>query len=88
MKTLICPHTETCLIYENWLSQTKDNRLNVIRHNEGIEYSCLALDATNDSVNKGGILINDELQTRIEGSRREVGCSHIEMLNLLNKEGK
>jgi len=43
MESYICPHSKTCLIYQNWVEQTNNNRLNIILSEN--EFSCLAYDA-------------------------------------------
>ncbi len=89
----LCPHSETCPIYENWVEQTKDDRLGIIIYSDGIGYSCTALGALEDPVSEGGILFNDELRRRIKEKAveknigvRETKCSHITLLNSSIKE--
>ena len=94
MNSEICPYTETCIVYKNWMKQTGDNRVNIIF--KQIDYSCLALDAHNDPPAEGGILFDKEISERIKTMNVEknlnlgdVGCSHITLLNKMgNKDGR
>jgi len=73
MESYICPHSKTCLIYQNWVEQTNNNRLNIILSEN--EFSCLAYDALKDA--ETGIPNGN-----LEG--REIGddCAYILGLNL------
>jgi len=91
MKTLICPYTENCQMYQNWIKQTKDNRLNVITEDERINntidsiYSCLAITAIQDSTSEGGIMLGD-LEKRLPNQENinTSDCAFIKSLNLLS----
>ncbi len=88
MKTLICPYTNTCILYKNF-GEKRDYRVNIILGETG-NYSCLALDAHNDPVTEGGVTFNEEISRRIKEGNVEknlnlgdVECSHITLLNKL-----
>ena len=80
---LICPYTETCLLYKNWTEKSRDYRLNII--NKSSRYSCLALIAIQDPITEGGVEINEELSKRLL-KPNDYECSHIELLNLSRRE--
>jgi len=79
MKYFICSCAEgtpNCRIYNNWIKQTKENRLDVIKL-ENKKYHCLALD---DLFNpEKGIPMDSELFKRLK--LKEPGCAIIESLN-------
>jgi hypothetical protein len=84
--TYICPHVNTCPIYQNWTEKTKDRRIDILT--SGFEvYSCIALDAIADY--EGGIETNTALNKRISnpilGSLR---CGFLETLNKTKEEIK
>ena len=84
-----CPYSETCKVYENWVMQTGDKRLDIIEENSGgnysylgCAYSCLAKDALKDVQADGGVGVNEEIKKRLKNLSSK--CSHITLLNLLD----
>ena len=87
---LICQHTENCKIYKNFAEQARKERIDIIEKNSLFnKYDGLALNFLSDSdpVAKEGILIMNNLKNMIEqkDNFRNIKCSHIEKLNLLEK---
>lgn len=76
--SIICSKVlgEGCIIYNNWLEETTDNRLDIISLINK-KYSCLALTAIYDA--ETGITENKELENRINSDKTT--CSIIESLN-------
>jgi len=78
----ICPYatrhttSECCIVYANWVEQTRNDRLNIITKSLG-KYHCIALEALSDF--ETGIPKNEELEKRLQ--EKDVECSHIELLN-------
>ena len=83
MKRLICPHTENCLMYANWVVGSKDKRIDIISK-EPNKYYCLATSAYQDHPSEGGVVDSKFVKGRIDGGR-EAECFHIELLNLLSE---
>ncbi len=85
METLICPHTENCPIYANWVAgSNNDKRINVISK-MAENYSCLAMSAYHDPQTEGGVADSKHIEGRIAGSGRGLDCSHITLLNSLSQ---
>jgi hypothetical protein len=86
--SLICPYTNSCILYKNWVKKTGDERINIIY--EGSKFSCIALDSLKDPSFEGGIPASQELVKKIHGLEstesylpENIECSHITLLNLL-----
>ena len=86
-KNIICERAEICPIYENWIEQTKNHRLDIIIKTSGNtggpgcsffykHYNCLALDAIGDKEN--GIPMNQNLKNRIKSDN--LSCTVLEIL--------
>ena len=85
-----CPHSEICPIYKNWAS-SKGSLLGIIVHSlTSPGYVCMALNATQDHIYSGGISLSEELKRRVIDNHRldNLECSHILMLNLLERTKK
>ena len=89
MTTLICPYTNNCILYRNFVGKTSDDRVNII-FETGKKYFCLVVTAHDDPVSEGGIMFNEEVSRRIKTANVEknlnlgdVECSHITLLNRL-----
>ena len=87
---LICPNTESCLVYKNFKQKTKNDRIDIIQ-NYGTGYACIALYALQEPGN-GGITATKKLAKRIKGLLNienrlstEIGCSQMIILNGLTK---
>ncbi len=80
METYVCPNTEICPVYKNWVEQTKDTRLDIIQKISRIpeygRFGCLAFGWLRESRAKN--LDNKELGGRAIGT----GCSYILILNI------
>ena len=79
MTTYICPHSELCSVYKNWVEQTHSDRLDIIHSEVNKRYSCLALNSLDDF--ETGISMNSELKRRLEGTVQKKECGFIELLN-------
>lgn len=78
MRTFICNNLNNCLVYQNWIEQTKKDRLDIIYFaQDDEEYKCLALDSLNDA--ETGIFKNKELTNRLKNEGCD--CAFIESLN-------
>lgn len=79
----ICPYTETCIIYKNWAKSQKNKWIDVI--DLGIE-DCYECSARANLMNKFEKISDfpDEIWERL--SIVYSPCSHITLLNLLNKK--
>ena len=83
--TYLCPYTEPCPFYKNWIEQGREGRVNVISKFGDGKYNCLVLTAIQDPATEGGIPIGENLRSKLSNSDRiSLECSHIELLNLLN----
>ena len=86
-KELICPYTENCLVYKNWLNDSNDKNLTVIiREDDGINY-CLAIGILQDPLVEDTNFIED-FRNRLpkkQENLNEVDCAYIEQLNLLER---
>ena len=76
MSSYTCPNSETCPIYQNWVSQTNDKRLDIIQKPLKMSpFSCLAYEALKDE--ETGISIG-----KLEGRTIGDNCAFILDLNL------
>ncbi len=83
MKTKICPYVNACPIYQIWVEQSRDEEIDVIRDN-GVNYSCIALEILKEIVSEEGNAYGEELKKRLEKEEIEISeCSHISLLNRL-----
>ncbi len=83
--TEYCPHLEKCPFYKNWVEQTGDSRIDVIvkeLNMANFRYNCLTLIALDDL--EVPMAMNEELSNRLNYPK-ETKCSHITLLNLLNR---
>jgi len=80
-----CPYIEICNIYKNWAksSNSKDREIDIIEVRGNYFYEC---SARADLINKfeENSIVPDEIKKRL--SDVHAPCSHITLLNLLNKK--
>jgi hypothetical protein len=89
---LICPNTESCLVYKNFKQQRKNDRIDIICGDDEEGYACFALDYLKDAPYFRRKIENKEIARRIICARDAKGyltegveCSQIKILNGLAK---
>ena len=84
---LFCPYangTPNCPIYDNYSKHINSKMEDIIWKSEDGKFLCLALDSLFDNYNGKSISRSENLKSRII-SYKNLGCSHIELLNNTRK---
>ena len=89
---LICPNTETCVVYKEWAYRQENHFIDIIETNllgNKKVYRCKALMELSHKLNKieaSESFLERKIQKSDDGFFTETGCSTIEILNKLQRK--